>query len=326
MRDFDRTDIDVNEMQETDLDLPNVPVDVKELEPELAKTSFVSDVCRSLSIARDVDPSVYRGLTFDRTGNILYNHKRVTQKRGNTLKLLSIKTLMKNPDSREFLRLIGYLQETATRDIETVAPEQTAAIKAKADSFKATEDWAKKEKEKAVSQLKETSDENERQQLQGTIQEFDQIEIQARRRYHEIAENQLRRINSVINDETRSLGERLKELFRRDGLTIGALITAIGMTISTIILALVPKTGPPSGPDKPKNVIKRALVKLANILLDLAKKALATLPGVVGSLVSFLLKKTGELVLFLSEHIIVLFLFLALGLFELIVNRVRARR
>jgi hypothetical protein len=50
------------------------------------------------------------------------------------------------------------------------------------------------------------------------------------------------------------------------------------------------------------------LVKLANFLLDLAKKALAALPGSIGSLVSFLLKTAGELVLFLSEHLIVLFL------------------
>ena len=337
MREFDRPDIDVShaEIEETALDLPNVPVDVSDTKAELSKTSFVSDVRRNLNVVRDVDPSIYRRLTFDTEGNVYYNHKRLTQKRGRGLKLLSIKTLNKSPDSREFLRLIGYTQQEAkpttttiltARESDTVAPEQTAAMKAKADSFKLTEDWAKREKEKAIKQLKQTTDESERKRLQESIQEFEQMEIQARRRYYEIAENQLSRMNSVIHDETRSLGERLRELFRRDGLTIGAVITAIGMTISTIILALSPKSPSPTGPGKPRNLVKQALVKLANILLDLAKKALSSLPGVVGSMVSFLFKKAGELVLFLSQHLLVLFLFIAVGVFEFIINIARAKR
>ena len=330
MRDFDRPDIDPPpDIQETELDLPNVPVDTTEAKAELVKTSFVSDVRKSLNIAKDVDPKIYRGLTFDRTGNVLYNHKRLTQKRGGTLKLLSTKTLMKSPDSREFLRLVGYLTEPATsRELETVAPEQTAAMKAKADSFKATEDWAKREKEKAARQLEETEDEDQRQVLEDSMQEFEQLLTQARRRYNEVAQNQFRRINEIINDETRPLSERIRELFRRDGLTIGALITAIGMTISTIILALTPTTKVPetAGSDKPKNVVRQALVKVANILLDLAKKALSALPGAIGSIVSFVLKKTGELVLFLSEHLIILILAVALLVFEFTIGKVRAIR
>jgi len=332
LRDFDRPDIDPPpDIHETDLDLPNVPVDVKDVKAELVKTSFVSDVRKSLKVTRNVDPSIYRGLTIDSMGNVLFDHKRLTQKRGGKLKLLSVKTLTRNPDQREFLRLIGYLSDETqpkSREMETVAPEQTAAMKAKADSFKATEEWAKREKEKAARQLEKTTDEEGRQTLEGTVQEFEEMEIEARRRYNEVAQNQFKRINAIINDETRSLGERLRELFRRDGLTIGAVITAIGMTVSTILLTVIPRGGggPPASPDKRTNVVKRGLVKVANILLDLAKKALTALPGVMGSIVSFLLKKTGELVFFLSEHLIILFVALALGVFEFIASRVRARR
>jgi hypothetical protein len=46
--------------------------------------------------------------------------------------------------------------------------------------------------------------------------------------------NQIKRLNEIISDKTRPVGERLKELFRRDGLTIGAVITAIGMVIIII--------------------------------------------------------------------------------------------
>ena len=152
-----------------------------------------------------------------------------------------------------------------------------------------------------------------------------------------MVQNQFKRIDSIIKDENRSLGERLRELFRRDGLTTGALITAIGMTISTIVLAILPNNNPipPASSnngnyvDKIKAAVKKSLVKMANFLLDLAKKALIALPGLIGSLVSFLLKKAGELVLFLSEHLIVLFLALILVIFEFLfknLRRVREKR
>ena len=84
------------------------------------------------------------------------------------------------------------------------------------------------------------------------------MEIQARRRYNEVVQNQFKRMNAVISDETRPLSERLKELFRRDGLTIGALITAVGMTISTMILALTPHNNSPSPNDNgARGVVKK---------------------------------------------------------------------
>jgi hypothetical protein len=142
-------------------------------------------------------------------------------------------------------------------DIETVAPEQTLALKSKVESFKATEDWAKKEREKATRQLEQTVDENERKKIEETLQYYDQMEIQAKRRYNEVVQNQLKRINTVISDETRPLSERLKELFRRDVLTIGALITAIGMTISTIVLAVTPHNSPSPGDNGARNTVKK---------------------------------------------------------------------
>lgn len=347
MTDFDRPKIDESSVQtETEIDLPNVPVDSFHLNLELAKTAFVSDVRKSLNITRNVDPSVYRGLTYDSEGNLMFNHKRIAYKKGGKLKMYSVNTLQKqNADTKEFLQLIGYVTEeethpktryedVQTRDEQTVAPEQTAVMKAKVDSFKATADWAKKEKAKAIRQLEQTTNASERQKLQESVQYFDQIEIQANRRYSEVMQNQFKRVNAIINDETRTIGERLKELFRRDGVTIGALITAIGMTISTIVLAIWPHGSPPTPTpnndkgyvDKVKTAAKKTLIKIANFLLDLAKKALTALPGVIGSVVSFLLKKAGEAVLFLSEHLIIFFLALVLAVFEFIRPYIRKAR
>jgi len=144
--------------------------------------------------------------------------------------------------------------------------------------------------------------------------------------------NQFKRVNAIINDETRTIGERLKELFRRDGVTIGALITAIGMKISTIVLAIMPHGSPSPTPyndkgyiDRVKTAAKNNLIKLANFLLDLAKKALTALPGLIGSVVRFLLKRAGEAVLFLSEHLII-FLALPLATFEFIRPYIRKIR
>ena len=245
MEDFDRPEDAEGGLDETVLDLPDIPLDVQDSKGELLKTNFVSEVRNKLKIKGKVDPDVYKGLTFDAEGRLLYKNRPITYKRGGRLSLYSDKTLEKNTNSREFLRLIGYMD----RDVETVAPEQTIAVKSKVDSFKITEEWAKKEKDKAKRQLEQTTDENEQKKLQELIKYYEQLENQANRRYNEVVESQLKRINTIISDETRPLSERLKELFRRDGLTIGALITAIGMTISTIILAFTPHNSPQPPPE-----------------------------------------------------------------------------
>jgi len=50
--------------------------------------------------------------------------------------------------------------------MQTVAREQVKSIKSKIQSFKITEDWAKKEKEKAIRELQNTVHETEKQELQ----------------------------------------------------------------------------------------------------------------------------------------------------------------
>ena len=318
--DNDDVDDEVFRQAETSLDLPDVPIagtkTLEEIRSEKERHDFIDTIRTDTDFTGRVDPRIYRHLSRDKEGYFYYNHKRVSadpSKGGG--RLLSVKTLQRNHDTREFLRLAGYKQapgQELEREMQTVNPVQAEAIKSKIESFKITEDWAKKEKEKAIRELQNTVDETEKQKLQEKIQAYDQLEIQARRRYKDVTQNQFKRISEIINDETRPLLERLRELFRRDGLTIGALITALGMIISTIFLAVqpTPTATPPKQPDKNtfKDRVKRQLVKIANWLLGLAKKALVSLPGILGGLVSFLFKKAGELVLFFSEHLIILLL------------------
>jgi hypothetical protein len=133
--------------------------------------------------------------------------------------------------------------------------------------------------------LEQTTDEREE-----AVEYFDQVNIHVKRCFNEIVENHFKRMNSIINDKTRSTAERLKELFRRDG----AIITAIAMTVSTIIFSVFSRASPSTGPSPPppnQNPVKRGLVKVANWLLRLAKKALVALPEVIGTLISLFLKK-----------------------------------
>jgi hypothetical protein len=253
---------------------------------------------------------------------------------------LATSTLYAKAGSREFLKKLGYppqkqpetsaqtsVKEPEVRDLLTVDPAQTEVVQSKIESFKITKDWAKKEREKAEKQFNETFDESKKAKLKELILYYEQMELQATRRYNELIQNQFRRINEIINDKTRSLAERLKELFRRDGITIAAIITAVGMTISTISLSLfsgppsTPVPGTPPTPQKPPNPLQRILVKISNLLLDLAKKSIMALPGAIGALISFLFKKAGEVVLFLSEHLMLLFIAVMLFIAEFIFSR-----
>ena len=150
-------------LQETAIDLPDIPLEAKtteQLNEDLQIESFVNTVRKDLKLRSSTNKSVYKKLTFDPDGYVSYNSKKISKKGGKSL--IAFNTLLKNPDTREFLQKIGYpadarsiasnyLQEAETvgetkkletparsRDLETVAPEQAEAIKEKIKSFKIT--------------------------------------------------------------------------------------------------------------------------------------------------------------------------------------------
>ena len=100
-------------------------------------------------------------------------------------------------------------------------------------------------------------------------------------------------INRILHEDT-TLAERIRTLFREQGITIASILTAIGMTISTLVLALTgsggstPSPAPPQPPGKggAKEWIKKHLQSLGRALTKLAGKEAAALPGIVGSIVS----------------------------------------
>jgi hypothetical protein len=130
-------------------------------------------------------------------------------------------------------------------------------------------------------------------------------------------------------DSPIALKDRIKLLFKVEGLTIGAIITAVIITFTTLGLSishsLKPKPTPPGptppGPSptppeptppgsKPKpsipDRVKEGLEEFVQWLKELAKKLVTALPGIIGSVVSFILKGMGELAFFAAQHVIFL--------------------
>ena len=99
-----------------------------------------------------------------------------------------------------------------------------------------------------------------------------------------------------MDKETGTLGERIRTLFKEQGITIVSILMALGMTLGVLIEALL---GGPSvfattsesttTSDKKgtaRESIKYKVKALSQLLGKLADKALAALPGIVGSILS----------------------------------------
>ena len=145
--------------------------------------------------------------------------------------------------------------------------------------------------------------------------------------------SQFQRIKQTIDKmlhQDLTLGEQIQTLFREQGITIASVITALGLAIGMIINSILsaaksivnptPSPKPTPKPDptpkptpKPtpeptpepgiKGWIKQQLQKIANLLSKVADKMLIALPGIIGSVVSFVLKAASTAVGFISEHL-----------------------
>ena len=128
--------------------------------------------------------------------------------------------------------------------------------------------------------------------------------------------NQIRgSITKFLDKETGTLGERIRTLFKEQGITIVSILTAVGMAIGVLIEALLgdpsasaPTSGstPADGGDKKggaREWIKNKLKALSQLLGKLADKALASLPGIIGSIISWILNRAKEVIGWLSQNL-----------------------
>ena len=139
--------------------------------------------------------------------------------------------------------------------------------------------------------------------------EIDILKGEASKQINQIKES----IAKFLDKETGTLGERIRTLFKEQGITIVSILTAVGMTIGVLIEALLggpntstPTSGGTSGGDKKggaREWIKNKLKALSQLLGKLANKALASLPGIIGSKISWILNRAKEVVGWLSQNL-----------------------
>ena len=158
----------------------------------------------------------------------------------------------------------------------------------------------------------ETYSDEQREEVRARLQRFqdeqkainDQIRILKGRYSNQIY--QIREsIMRFLHKETGTLGERIRTLFKEQGITIVSILTALGMTLGVLIEALL---GGPSTTSTPasqstttsdkkggaREWIKNKLKALSQLLGKLADKALASLPGIIGSILSWILNRAKE--------------------------------
>ena len=167
----------------------------------------------------------------------------------------------------------------------------------------------------------ETYSDEQREEVRARLQRFqdeqkdisDQIRILKGRYSNQIY--QIREsIMKFLDKETGTLGERIRTLFKEQGITIVSILTAVGMAIGVLIEALL---GGPSTTSTPtpqstttsdkkggaREWIKNKLKALSQLLGKLADKALASLPGIIGSIISWILNRAKEVIGWLSQNL-----------------------
>ena len=112
-------------------------------------------------------------------------------------------------------------------------------------------------------------------------------------------------IAKVLDKDT-SLSEKIRTLFREQGITIASILTAIGMAIGVLVEALLPggtaaSSGgggepPPKDEKGLKEWVRSKLKALASLLRKLGMKAAEALPGIIGGIISWILTRAKDVV------------------------------
>ena len=102
---------------------------------------------------------------------------------------------------------------------------------------------------------------------------------------------ELETINIEIEarERQRPLLERVKDIFKQYGWTLQAVVLAVGLVLSALALAAT-------------NALKAGTKAVGQELQAIGKKLGSLLPGLIGSIVSFIFKAAGQVFSFLAEH------------------------
>ena len=252
------------------------------------------------------------------------------------------------PGSLPFRELAGL--DRSLRNMRTTVLKITSDREAKKATLRQLKDETSKVAYDEDGEVQFSEDLREKQREIKTLEEEIEALNSEIREYDDKFRSQFQRIKQTIIDkmlnQDMTLGERIQTLFREQGITITSVITALGLAIGMIINSILsafkttppaptptPKPTPPAPTPKPeptppapkpepgiKGWIKEQVRNIANLLLKLADKMLITLPGIIGSVVSFVLKAASTAVGFIAEHLWLL----VVALISLLYNYLRS--
>ena len=125
----------------------------------------------------------------------------------------------------------------------------------------------------------------------------------------------------VLYDD-KTLVAKVKTLFREQGITIASVLAEFTLLITTIISSIVAgakgvtaiaagtaagsgsvKPSTPANPKTATGVVKRQLENLANLFKKIGVKLLAALPGMLGTIASFIFNMLSKTAGFLADHV-----------------------
>ena len=139
--------------------------------------------------------------------------------------------------------------------------------------------------------------------------EIDILKGEASKQINQIKES----ITKFLDKEMGTFDGRIRTLFKEWGITIASILSAVGMAIGVLIEALLvgpsasaTKSGNTSGGDRKggaREWIKDKLKALSQLLGKLVDKALASLPGIIGSIISWILNRAKEVIGWLSQNL-----------------------
>ena len=191
------------------------------------------------------------------------------------------------------------------KELRTISGSLRSAI-ARSMAKQVDIDKEKRKLEEMVND--ETYSDDQREKVRARLQRFqdqqkainDQIHILKGRYSNQIY--QIREsIMKFLDKETGRLGERIRTLFKEQGITIISILTAMGMTLGVLIEALLggpsmtittsESTTTSDRKGGAREWIKNKLKALSQLLGKLADKALASLPVIIGPIISWILNR-----------------------------------
>ena len=114
----------------------------------------------------------------------------------------------------------------------------------------------------------------------------------------------------VEREKDMPLREKIKEIFKKNGVTVTAIVLSAGVTIGAVVSSIT-------------KGLKATGKAMANGLKELAGKLGSLLPGLIGQVASFLFNTAAKAVGFLAEHTWLIILAVVAFLFEKYIKKRR---